>query len=67
MYVTSLRIPDDTAKRLKIHARVRNMTVNAYIMDMLEEQLGTEADSKSFRDQLEAMIAEEASILDRLS
>ena len=63
----SIRIPDQTARRLAAVSRAEGRSVNQIVIDAVESAIGRRQGDAAFQERLRAMIAEDAEILEALA
>ncbi len=54
--VLTLRLSEPASRRLRQHARAAGMTTSAFLRDLLERELGTDANEGSLADRTSAFV-----------
>jgi predicted transcriptional regulator len=64
---TTVRLSDDLAAQAEIVARTKGVSVNQLITSALEEEIKRVSADKEFTNRVQALVARDKAILDRLA
>lgn len=64
---TTVRIPEELAETAEVVARARGVSVNALILDALQNEIGRVKQDKKFMALLRSHVERDKEILDRLA